>query len=115
MIVSFDNHEFELADVDEDGLRAVVYREARQMPFYGMYQPTPDGCILGLDAVLELTVLGQPAKRYLWELYEGEECIQYGITDKHGFSRSLEIDMPYDGDKRYNLKIIGPKPQTDSK
>lgn len=109
MIVEFDNGEFDLADADNDGLRAKIFRECRTIPFYGMQQPTPPGCILGMDTILELTDCGQPAKRFLWKLFCGGRLVQDGITDRHGISRSLNVVMPYAGPKRYKLEIIGQK------
>lgn len=108
MLVEFENSEFDIADVVSDDLRVKIYREVRTIPFYGMSQPTPRGCFSGLDTLLEISYMGRPARKYAWQLFSGDECIQIGVTDKYGFSRELNVDMPYAGPRGYRLLIDCP-------
>ncbi len=82
-----------------------IYRYVRTEPFSSMKQPTPFGGLLGRDCVLLIKHNGLPAERR-WRLYEDDEIVAEGITDKEGKAYSLPIKMPYMGVYQYGFEMI---------
>lgn len=70
-----------------------INREMRQKPFTNMKQPIQHGCMMGMDVIMNLKIMGKPAIGYKWILSKDGDIIQTGITDNQGISEGIDLDF----------------------
>jgi len=91
---TFSNNTFNILEKDLKGVYINIKRLIKTNPYEGMKQPCPPGAMMGAEAVLELKYQGKPVS-WMWKLKKNRRIIQKDKTDEHGFSRGLDICMPY--------------------
>jgi len=102
---TFSNNIFNILEKDIEGFYINIKRLVKTNPYEGMKQPCPPGAMMGAEAVLELKYQGKPVS-WIWKLKKNRRIIQKDKTDEHGFSRGLDICMPYDNLTKYSITIV---------
>jgi len=101
---TFSNNTFNMLEKDLEGLYINIKRLIKTNAYEDMKQPCPPGAMMGAEAVLELKYQGKPVS-WTWKLKKNRRIIQKDKTDEHGFSRGLDIRMPYNNLTKYSITI----------
>ena len=101
---SFNNNTFNILEKDSKGLYINIKRFIKTDSYKGMKQPCPPGAMMGAEAILELKYQGKPVS-WEWKLKKNRRIVQKDKTDENGFSRGLDICMPYGDLTKYSITI----------